>query len=440
MKILKFTLFFLCINGCFLKLQAQKAVDSCVVHIVLIDKLLNNIPNCKFQILTDKDQFLQNSETNAQGEATLKLKKNSAYQILIPKIYNTLFKSTFDVSSTADVVNYKFSISESPATALFNKVETARVTVIIQNDNHQNYSNQKFSLFSGDDKFIKEYSTDSTGKCPLSLEKGKKFILKTTIQNLPFTTDFKVPEDVNAFIFRFLISIRKDISKSSVAPANTAKTETNVSKRVIQSTEKVKLKIRVTDENKVSEENAMVSLLDSNVTIYKSSTDIDGYCFLNVEQHKDYHVWVEKFGKKFPFQLNLPKDQELDSYFLDIVIKVITSYIRTYTLENVYFDFDKWDIREDAIVALTGLLKEMKGNPKMKIEIAGHTDADGKDDYNMQLSQHRANSVVNWLVKNGISSKRLLAKGYGKTQPISTNETVDGRQKNRRTEVRVIEE
>ena len=76
--------------------------------------------------------------------------------------------------------------------------------------------------------------------------------------------------------------------------------------------------------------------------------------------------------------------------------------------------------------------------PNVKIEIGGHTDNYGSDEYNMKLSQSRCESVVNYLIEHGIAKNRLTAKGYGETVPIDTNETSEGRQMNRRTEFEII--
>ncbi len=79
-----------------------------------------------------------------------------------------------------------------------------------------------------------------------------------------------------------------------------------------------------------------------------------------------------------------------------------------------------------------------KQNPNIRIEISGFTDNIGTDSYNLDLSKRRAQSVVDYLTKNGVAKARLEAKGYGETEAIATNETDEGRQKNRRTEFKVI--
>jgi outer membrane protein OmpA-like peptidoglycan-associated protein len=74
----------------------------------------------------------------------------------------------------------------------------------------------------------------------------------------------------------------------------------------------------------------------------------------------------------------------------------------------------------------------------MKIEISGHTDSKGANDYNLKLSDNRAKAVVDYLIKAGIPASRLVYKGYGEEQPIATNETDEGRQLNRRTEFKIL--
>ncbi|HEY4797723.1 MAG TPA: OmpA family protein, partial [Bacteroidia bacterium] len=90
------------------------------------------------------------------------------------------------------------------------------------------------------------------------------------------------------------------------------------------------------------------------------------------------------------------------------------------------------------------ILKILNDNPDIIVEISSHTDSKGSDEYNMRLSQKRAESVVDYLTRKGISKDRLRAKGYGETMPIAPNNKPDGsdnpegREKNRRTEFKII--
>jgi outer membrane protein OmpA-like peptidoglycan-associated protein len=80
------------------------------------------------------------------------------------------------------------------------------------------------------------------------------------------------------------------------------------------------------------------------------------------------------------------------------------------------------------------IVQVLKDNPEIKFEVGGHTDSDGADDYNLKLSQQRADAVKDQLIKMGIEAARLSAKGYGETKPISDNTTFEGKANNRRVE------
>lgn len=110
------------------------------------------------------------------------------------------------------------------------------------------------------------------------------------------------------------------------------------------------------------------------------------------------------------------------------------------SLGDVFFDFDKATLKTGALQNLDVLVRYLKENPKRNIVIEGFTDSVGSAAYNQQLSQKRAQSVINYLVSQGISPKRLTARGYGEAFPVATNEEPGGRQLNRRVEVVVLRE
>ncbi len=109
------------------------------------------------------------------------------------------------------------------------------------------------------------------------------------------------------------------------------------------------------------------------------------------------------------------------------------------TLKGIYFDFNKATIKTESKPALDNAAKILTDNPTIKVEIQGHTDSVGSSEYNLKLSDRRAQSVVNYLVQNyGIDINRLTAKGYGKTMPIADNSTAEGRALNRRVEFVIL--
>ena len=104
-------------------------------------------------------------------------------------------------------------------------------------------------------------------------------------------------------------------------------------------------------------------------------------------------------------------------------------------LEGVNFDNDQATLRPEAMATLDQMAATLKEWGNVKVEVAGHTDARASDDYNMKLSERRANAVRDYLVSKGVAADRLTAKGYGESQPVADNETEEGRYKNRRVEL-----
>ena len=108
------------------------------------------------------------------------------------------------------------------------------------------------------------------------------------------------------------------------------------------------------------------------------------------------------------------------------------------TLKDIYFEFDKHELMPRSYVELNKLLQILRENPKMTIQIVGHTDNIGKDDYNKYLSRKRAKSVVLFLMENGISGARLRYFGEGEAKPVAGNDTEEGRFQNRRVEFVIL--
>ncbi len=111
---------------------------------------------------------------------------------------------------------------------------------------------------------------------------------------------------------------------------------------------------------------------------------------------------------------------------------------RSITLKNVFFETGRATLQKSSDAALNDLVDALKAKPSLVIEIAGHTDNVGTPESNLKLSLDRANAVRTYLTTHGIAASRVTAAGYGETQPVADNDTAEGRQKNRRTEVRII--
>ena len=104
-------------------------------------------------------------------------------------------------------------------------------------------------------------------------------------------------------------------------------------------------------------------------------------------------------------------------------------------VSDVLFEFDKWVIKADFVPELDRWVEYFKNNPLVTADIYGHADSTGPETYNQKLSERRAEAVVNYMVDRGIQRERLTTKGFGETQPAASNDTREGRQKNRRVEL-----
>lgn len=107
-------------------------------------------------------------------------------------------------------------------------------------------------------------------------------------------------------------------------------------------------------------------------------------------------------------------------------------------LNNIFFDTGKFDLRSESRAELDRLVKVLKSNPVMEIEIDGHTDNVGDDAANLTLSRNRAKAVMDYLLAKGIAPLRLKSQGYGETKPVDVNTTPEGRQNNRRVEFLIL--
>jgi outer membrane protein OmpA-like peptidoglycan-associated protein len=150
--------------------------------------------------------------------------------------------------------------------------------------------------------------------------------------------------------------------------------------------------------------------------------------------HKDYYPLSGNLDlSEIHEQVEIRKDFVLLSY-----VEIINEKLPI-PLENVFFEFNEYKLKPESYSELNRLVKFIQKNAGMKVEIAGHTDNVGTTEYNKKLSQQRANAVVEYLLSNGIDKSSLIAVGYGETKPVATNDTDEGKAKNRRVEFRVLE-
>jgi outer membrane protein OmpA-like peptidoglycan-associated protein len=150
---------------------------------------------------------------------------------------------------------------------------------------------------------------------------------------------------------------------------------------------------------------------------------------LNVSKD-GYLFYSENFELKDPSSSSAP-------VLRDVPLKPI-KVGETVVLKNIFFEFNKFDLKEESKVELNKMSAFLTKNSKINVEIGGHTDNVGGKAYNQQLSEKRAKAVMDYLIANGIAAGRLSSKGYGDTAPVADNATDTGRALNRRTEFKII--
>ncbi len=199
---------------------------------------------------------------------------------------------------------------------------------------------------------------------------------------------------------------------------------------------------KVYDKNTLIPLSATFELIDmqSNAIVVNSSSDpVSGEFVMTLPVDKEYALNVSRNGYLFySTNFSLKSLTKTDSSVkLDIPMQAVAVGEKV-VLNNIFFDTDKSELLPDSKSELDKLISFLTKNIAMQIEIGGHTDNEGSDAHNLVLSQNRAKSVYDYLITNGIESKRLMYKGYGKTIPVASNETPEGRAKNRRTEFKVL--
>jgi peptidoglycan-associated lipoprotein len=110
------------------------------------------------------------------------------------------------------------------------------------------------------------------------------------------------------------------------------------------------------------------------------------------------------------------------------------------TFEDVHFQFDRYNLRPDALMILDAAVMKLMANPNIRVTIEGHCDSIGTSEYNLALGERRANSVRDYLVSRGIMQDRMRTVSYGEDRPIADNNTAEGRAMNRRAHIVVIME
>lgn len=198
----------------------------------------------------------------------------------------------------------------------------------------------------------------------------------------------------------------------------------------------VKIKVSTMD-GKARPNDEIIFVSSKTGNTFKSISNSEGKSAIVLKKADKYEVFYNNLNEKEKVQeFEIPDSK--GKYSINLSLKYDPP--RTITLKNVFFDSGKAILKKESYTALNDLYDALKMKPAMVIEIAGHTDNVGSKEANQLLSEQRAVSVRAYLIRKGIEGSRIQAKGYGDSEPVAYNDSTEGRQQNRRTEVRIISE
>jgi len=196
--------------------------------------------------------------------------------------------------------------------------------------------------------------------------------------------------------------------------------------------------VRVTDyKDKIRVGEEIVFYGVSSKKSYPGISDARGNFDIKLPKGETFRILISAFGEQKEYStLTIPAGRGLVTGELIVKFELPSSI----TLEDVLFESGSAKLNPSSYKSLDDLVKFMKRKSTMVIEIAGHTDNVGNETNNLTLSQNRSESVRNYLISKEILPHRLIAKGYGQSEPVADNVSDAGRKKNRRTEIRIIKE
>jgi outer membrane protein OmpA-like peptidoglycan-associated protein len=197
-------------------------------------------------------------------------------------------------------------------------------------------------------------------------------------------------------------------------------------------------------------------------SIFKESSKSNGSCFLNFKMEYNFTTGylegtydskcAEEKGKiilyKSKFDFNEKPDPLQDHSWFDRFVNDLKEglsspeqrliELRNFKFDPIYFDYDKYEIKAEYQDYLRKMIKMVKSHSDLRIKITGHTDADGSDKYNEKLSKNRAKALIRFFEENGLEKSRVVIDFKGEKQPVDSNKTPEGKQKNRRVDFAFI--
>jgi outer membrane protein OmpA-like peptidoglycan-associated protein len=320
-----------------------------------------------------------------------------------------------------------------------------------ENDNWGDPINLGYPINTPDDDIFFVSSKDGKRGYYATVRSGGTGYLDIYMVEIPEMTEEekKLENNKNQELAQNKDSIKRDLQKVENIQQETpvevlAEEETPATLENASTLQAVQLLLKVEDASTQQAMEAQVKLkaLSGSETISPDRVDEGIYSFNIIsDQEKEYVLSVEKGGYVFKsLKVGIPAaTNEAQEFRKKVALDRISANYKM-ILNFVYFDFNSAQLQNESFDELNRLKQFLMGNPDTSIEIAGHTDSVGPKEYNKQLSQKRAQAIVDFLISEGIPSERLIAQGYGEEDPLASNDDEDeGRELNRRVEMRILE-
>jgi outer membrane protein OmpA-like peptidoglycan-associated protein len=191
-------------------------------------------------------------------------------------------------------------------------------------------------------------------------------------------------------------------------------------------------------KKKLSAKVELIDIATERLVVESYANKTTGEFLVCLQGNKNYALNVAQAGYLFYSEnFALENQSATEPLVLSVPLQPITAGAKV-VLKNIFFDSDKFDLKPESKAELNKLVQFLTANPKIKIEVGGHTDNTGDQIKNTSLSAKRALAVKTYLVTAGIDTNRLTTKGYADAQAIADNKTLDGRAQNRRTEIKIM--
>jgi len=206
-----------------------------------------------------------------------------------------------------------------------------------------------------------------------------------------------------------------------------------------ETAKKMPMEVLVTDmENNPRQGEEIIFIDTLSKQRYSGVTNANGTFDIELPGGRTYITKIKGVGDLMKYRsFSIPELQK-NQMFSKSQFLIKYDPPKVYTLDHVYFDVNKASLRKASFSELDKLVSYLERRKHIRVEIAGHTDNVGSKEANQKLSERRAKRVRQYLLKNGISPDRVEAKGYGEERPVAGNNSKEGRQKNRRTEVHIL--